>query len=84
MVVTGLASLVLVYSMFYMEGDTMYRRYFGFMCFFCFAMLGAGFWAEAAMARKRTMKIDFIGKRLSHIPVTFPTIAAMSLGERLE
>ena len=40
MVVTGLASLVLVYSMFYMDGDTMYRRYFGFMCFFCFAMLG--------------------------------------------
>ena len=40
MVVTGLASLVLIYSMFYMDGDTMYRRYFGFMCFFCFAMLG--------------------------------------------
>lgn len=40
MVVTGLATLVLVYSMFYMHGDTMYRRYFGYMCFFCFAMLG--------------------------------------------
>ena len=39
-VVTGLATIVLVYSMFYMHGDTMYRRYFGFMCFFCFAMLG--------------------------------------------
>ena len=39
-VVTGLATLVLIYSMFYMHGDTMYRRYFGFMCFFCFAMLG--------------------------------------------
>jgi NADH-quinone oxidoreductase subunit L len=39
-VVTGLASIVLVYSMFYMHGDTMYRRYFGYMCFFCFAMLG--------------------------------------------
>jgi NADH-quinone oxidoreductase subunit L len=40
MVVTGLATLVLVYSMFYMHGDSMYRRYFGYMCFFCFAMLG--------------------------------------------
>ena len=40
LVVTGLATLVLIYSMFYMHGDTMYRRYFGFMCFFCFAMLG--------------------------------------------
>ncbi|MEI6232716.1 MAG: NADH-quinone oxidoreductase subunit L [Planctomycetota bacterium] len=39
-VVTGLATIVLVYSMFYMDGDSMYRRYFGFMCFFCFAMLG--------------------------------------------
>src|ERR1043165_5209953 len=39
-VVTGLATLVLVYSIFYMHADTMYRRYFGFMCFFCFAMLG--------------------------------------------
>ncbi|HLX63312.1 MAG TPA: NADH-quinone oxidoreductase subunit L [Planctomycetota bacterium] len=39
-VVTGLATLVLVYSIFYMHGDSMYRRYFGFMCFFCFAMLG--------------------------------------------
>ena len=39
-IVTGLASLVLIYSMFYMHGDTMYRRYFGYMCFFCFAMLG--------------------------------------------
>lgn len=39
-VVTGLATLVLIYSIFYMHGDTMYRRYFGFMCFFCFAMLG--------------------------------------------
>ena len=39
-VVTGLATLVLVYSMFYLHGDTLYRRYFGFMCFFCFAMLG--------------------------------------------
>ena len=40
MIVTGLATLVLVYSIFYMDGDTMYRRYFGYMCFFCFAMLG--------------------------------------------
>jgi NADH-quinone oxidoreductase subunit L len=40
MVVTGLATLVLIYSIFYMDGDSMYRRYFGFMCFFCFAMLG--------------------------------------------
>ncbi|MCW8131473.1 MAG: hypothetical protein KIS92_14080, partial [Planctomycetota bacterium] len=40
MVVTGLATLVLIYSMFYLHGDTLYRRYFGFMCFFCFAMLG--------------------------------------------
>lgn len=39
-VVTGLATLVLIYSIFYMHGDSMYRRYFGFMCFFCFAMLG--------------------------------------------
>lgn len=39
-VVTGLATLVLVYSIFYMHGDTMYRRYFAYMCFFCFAMLG--------------------------------------------
>ena len=39
-VVTGLATIVLVYSMFYMHGDSMYRRYFGYMCFFCFAMLG--------------------------------------------
>ncbi len=39
-IVTGLATLVLVYSTFYMHGDKMYRRYFMFMCFFCFAMLG--------------------------------------------
>ncbi|HYG75456.1 MAG TPA: NADH-quinone oxidoreductase subunit L [Planctomycetota bacterium] len=43
MVVTGLATLVLFYSMFYMHGDTMYRRYFGYMCFFCFTMLGIVF-----------------------------------------
>src|SRR5690242_18043532 len=35
MIVSGLATLVLIYSIFYMDGDTMYRRYFGFMCFFC-------------------------------------------------
>ncbi|MBI3828083.1 MAG: NADH-quinone oxidoreductase subunit L [Planctomycetes bacterium] len=40
MIVTGLATLVLIYSMFYLHGDTLYRRYFGFMCFFCFSMLG--------------------------------------------
>jgi len=40
MVVTGLATLVLVFSTFYLDGDSLYRRYFGFMCFFCFAMLG--------------------------------------------
>src|ERR1051325_9924860 len=28
MIVTGLATLVLIYSIFYMDGDTMYRRYF--------------------------------------------------------
>ncbi|MGD0092787.1 MAG: NADH-quinone oxidoreductase subunit L [Planctomycetota bacterium] len=39
-VVTGLATLVLIYSIFYMEGDSLYGRYFAYMCFFCFAMLG--------------------------------------------
>src|SRR5947207_1719633 len=39
-VVTGLATLVLIYSIFYMHDDSMYRRYFAYMCFFCFAMLG--------------------------------------------
>jgi NADH-quinone oxidoreductase subunit L len=39
-VVTGLATLVLLYSIFYMEGDSLYGRYFAYMCFFCFAMLG--------------------------------------------
>ena len=49
MVVTGLATLVLIYSMFYMHGDTMYRRYFGFMCFFCFTMLGIVFSSNLLM-----------------------------------
>jgi len=40
MVVSGLGTLVLMYSLFYMEGDSLYRRYFAYMCFFCFAMLG--------------------------------------------
>jgi len=40
MIVTGLATLVLIYSTFYLHGDALYRRYFAFMCFFCFAMLG--------------------------------------------
>ncbi|MCY3021680.1 MAG: proton-conducting transporter membrane subunit, partial [Planctomycetota bacterium] len=39
-VVTGLGTLVLVYSLFYMEDDSLYGRYFAHMCFFCFAMLG--------------------------------------------
>jgi len=39
-VVTGLATLVLLYSIFYMEGDSLYGRYFAHMCLFCFAMLG--------------------------------------------
>ncbi len=48
-VVTGLATIVLVYSMFYMHDDTMYRRYFGFMCFFCFTMLGIVFSSNLLM-----------------------------------
>ncbi|MFH0939585.1 MAG: NADH-quinone oxidoreductase subunit L [Planctomycetota bacterium] len=40
MIVTGLGALVLIYSIFYMRGDTLYGRYFAYMCFFCFAMLG--------------------------------------------
>jgi len=39
-VVTGLGTLVLIYSIFYMEGDSLYGRYFAHMCLFCFAMLG--------------------------------------------
>jgi NADH-quinone oxidoreductase subunit L len=42
-IVTGLGSLVLIYSIFYMHGDTMYRRYFCQMSFFCFSMLGIVF-----------------------------------------
>jgi NADH-quinone oxidoreductase subunit L len=42
-VVTGLGMLVLVYSIFYMRGDAYYRRYFMYMDFFCFAMLGVVF-----------------------------------------
>ncbi|MCZ7647844.1 MAG: proton-conducting transporter membrane subunit [Planctomycetota bacterium] len=48
-VVTGLATLVLIYSIFYMHGDSMYRRYFGFMGFFCFAMLGIVFSSNLLM-----------------------------------
>ncbi|HYF49803.1 MAG TPA: NADH-quinone oxidoreductase subunit L [Planctomycetota bacterium] len=43
LIVTGLATLVLVYSVFYMHGDPGYGRYFGYMSFFCFAMLGLVF-----------------------------------------
>lgn len=44
-IVTGLATLVLIYSIFYMGDDRkndmpMYQRYYTYMCFFCFAMLG--------------------------------------------
>jgi NADH-quinone oxidoreductase subunit L len=39
-IVTGLGTLVLVYSIFYMHSDSMYGRYFAYMCFFCFSMLG--------------------------------------------
>ncbi|HEY3322619.1 MAG TPA: NADH-quinone oxidoreductase subunit L [Planctomycetota bacterium] len=49
-IVTFLGTLVLVYSMFYMEGDSMYRRYFGYMCFFCFAMLGIVFASSLLMS----------------------------------
>ncbi|MFH1023238.1 MAG: NADH-quinone oxidoreductase subunit L [Planctomycetota bacterium] len=39
-IVTGLGTAVLVYSIFYMRGDRLYHRYFAYMCFFLFAMLG--------------------------------------------
>jgi len=48
-VVTGLATLVLIYSIFYMKGDGYYRRYFAYMCFFCFAMLGVVFSSNLLM-----------------------------------
>ncbi|GMV83617.1 MAG: hypothetical protein AMXMBFR7_48010 [Planctomycetota bacterium] len=49
LVVTGLATLVLIFSIFYLHGDTMYRRYFAFMGFFCFAMLGIVFSSNLLM-----------------------------------
>ncbi len=38
--VTGIASCVHLFSMFYMHGDAGYHRYFGYLSFFCFSMLG--------------------------------------------
>jgi NADH-quinone oxidoreductase subunit L len=48
-IVTGLGTLVLIYSVFYMHGDAMYRRYFMYMCFFCFSMLGIVFSSNLLM-----------------------------------
>jgi NADH-quinone oxidoreductase subunit L len=48
-IVTGLGTLVLVYSIFYMHGDSMYRRYYWQMSFFCFSMLGIVFSANLFM-----------------------------------
>ncbi|MGH7144689.1 MAG: proton-conducting transporter membrane subunit [Planctomycetota bacterium] len=42
-VVTGLATFVLIFSVFYLYGDTMYSKYFMYMNFFCFTMLGIVF-----------------------------------------
>ncbi len=38
--VTGIASCVHFFSMFYMQGDRGYHRYFAYLSFFCFSMLG--------------------------------------------
>ncbi|NOY53717.1 MAG: NADH-quinone oxidoreductase subunit L [Deltaproteobacteria bacterium] len=38
--VTGIASCVHFFSMYYMDGDAGYHRYFGYLSFFCFSMLG--------------------------------------------
>lgn len=49
LIVSGLGTLVLVYSLFYMHGDSMYRRYFMYMCFFCFSMQGIVFSSNLLM-----------------------------------
>jgi len=38
--VTGIATCVHFFSMYYMHGDDGYHRYFAYLSFFCFAMLG--------------------------------------------
>lgn len=43
MVVTGIGSLIFLYSTGYMEGDKSYSRYFAYLSFFVFSMLGIVF-----------------------------------------
>ncbi len=38
--VTGIATLVALYSIGYMSGDSRFARYFAYLCFFVFSMLG--------------------------------------------
>ncbi len=38
-VVTGVGSLIFLYSISYMQGDSGYRRYFTYLCLFLFSML---------------------------------------------
>src|ERR671936_44665 len=64
LVVSGVGSLIVAYSIGYMDGDEEERRYFAYMALFVFSMLLLGFWHQrpsAVAAAKKAFIMNAFG-----------------------